>query len=231
MSGAMVPVDRLRPHPSNIRTDLGDLRELAASIRAVGLLQPLVVMANLGGSSWTVLDGHRRLGAAKLAGVKAVPCLVAQLGSREHQLAIMLAAAMHKALSVREQAAAFGALRNQGLAVAEIGRRTGYSPSTVSARLLLLGLPDEALDLVDGHDLTVTEATNLARQVHRTGIGATGHAAPMQQYFAPGHPLWTRVDRGCTHAGSRRIIGGAGCGQCWEDAIRVDALEREEVPA
>ena len=63
-----IPLDRLQPHPKNPRRDLGDLTELAESIRKEGLLQPLVVIPAAPGV-YTVVIGHRRRAAAIKAGI------------------------------------------------------------------------------------------------------------------------------------------------------------------
>lgn len=68
----MIPVDELQPHPDNPRKDIGDVTELAESIKANGIFQNLTVLRNRDpetGKS-TVIIGHRRLAAAKLAGLK-----------------------------------------------------------------------------------------------------------------------------------------------------------------
>jgi ParB family transcriptional regulator, chromosome partitioning protein len=225
MTAAMVPVDRLHPHPDNIRTDLGDLTELAASIRARGLLQPLVVTP--AGDKFLVLDGHRRLAAARLAGVAALPCLAVKPGDVERDTAVMLAAAMHKALEPIEQAAAFNRLRRRGMTIVEIARRTGYAPSTVSSRLLLAELPAEALEMVAAKTLTVKEATGLAQQMRHTSTGTAHFHTPKTTWFNADHPLASMVANSCGHTDTRIRIGGIGCGKCWEDAIRFN--ERDKV--
>lgn len=218
----MIPVERLRAHHANVRSDLGDLTELAASIRAVGLLQPLVVTPVADGM-YEVVDGNRRLAAAVQAGAKALPCLAAKAQGEDGQLAIMLAAALHQALAPLDQAQAFAALRSRGLTVTEISRRTGYSPRTVSGRLLLLGLPDEARDMVRTGELTVTDAEELARQVRDTKTGTTRTAGPRAPWFTTSHPLARAAAAVCDHQDTRRLLGPA-CGQCWEQQIRTDAL-------
>lgn len=217
-----VPIDQLHPNPANIRADLGDLTELAASIRAVGLLQPLVVTPRPRGGGWTVLDGHRRLAAAKLAGARALPCMAAMASDADQQVSLMLAAAMHKELDPIDLGEAFRALRNRGVTVAEIARRTGYSTATINARLLLTSLPDEARDMVRHGELTVTEATNLAR----TGTAMARARKPA--WLTSSHPLAARVKALCMHRDVRAVVGSVGCGQCWEQVIREDATTPTE---
>ncbi|MBO6269431.1 MAG: ParB N-terminal domain-containing protein [Clostridium sp.] len=72
----MLPIENLLPHPLNPRKDLGDLTELADSIRAQGVLQNLTVVPEPleGPDKYRILIGHRRHAAAKLAGLTELPC-------------------------------------------------------------------------------------------------------------------------------------------------------------
>lgn len=88
-----LPVDRLHPHPDNPRKDLGDLSELADSIKANGIFQNLtVVVDDLTStiSDFTVIIGHRRLAAAKMAGLTEVPCVIAEMDQREQVQTMLL---------------------------------------------------------------------------------------------------------------------------------------------
>lgn|GEM_PF-1381937 len=223
-----IPVDQIHPNPANVRTSLGNLDELAASLRAVGLLQPLVVTRRPAGG-WTIVDGHRRYQAALRAGVKALPCVARRDGDDGANTAVMLAAAMHKQLSPLEQADAFARLRRRGMSPATIAARTGYSAATVRARLALLDLPAEARALVETGELSTTDATLLARQVRRTGAGTARTVQRRAGWLTTSHPLANAVRTACTHAEGRIVVGGVGCGQCWEDAIRGDELTRRAV--
>ena len=77
MTEQQLPIARLREHPANVREDLGDLDELAASIRSHGILQPVVVQPNPAEpGTFLILAGHRRTAAAALAGLSTVPVTV-----------------------------------------------------------------------------------------------------------------------------------------------------------
>lgn len=82
-----IPIDRLNPHPDNPRKDVGDVTELAESIKANGILQNLTVVPYE--SNFRVIIGHRRLEAAKLAGIKVLPCVVVEMTEKE-QISTML---------------------------------------------------------------------------------------------------------------------------------------------
>ena len=121
-----IPVSKLRPHPDNPRKDLGDLTELAESIKANGVFQNLTVVPHLGeitkehSGLYTVIIGHRRLAAAKLIGLKELPCIVVDMSERE-QLSTMLVENMQRVdLTIYEQAQGFQMMLDLGDTVDEI---------------------------------------------------------------------------------------------------------------
>ena len=135
----MLPVKEIQPHPNNPRKDLGDLSELTESIKKNGIMQNLTVVKNEGGG-YTVIIGHRRLEAAKAAGVSEVPCAVAELDEGE-QLATMLLENMQRQdLTVYEQAEGIQLLLDMDFSVTDIAQKTGFSESTVRRRTKLLSL-------------------------------------------------------------------------------------------
>lgn len=85
-----ISIEKLCPHPDNPRKDLGDITELAESIKAQGILQNLTVVPYIGEVTgmpieglYRVVIGHRRLAAAKLAGLKEVPCAITDMTPQE----------------------------------------------------------------------------------------------------------------------------------------------------
>lgn len=92
-----LPVEQLYPHPDNPRRELGDLTELSDSIKANGIYQNLTVVprhiddkGEKMGSGYTVIIGHRRLAAAKQAGLKEVPCVIAEMTEQEQVQTMLL---------------------------------------------------------------------------------------------------------------------------------------------
>jgi ParB/RepB/Spo0J family partition protein len=221
----MLAVAELHPHPSNVREDLGDLTELAASLRAVGQLMPLLVRPRPRSDGFVVQDGNRRLGALNLAGIQRALCLVREDTDGAEDLTLMVASAMHKQLTPLELANAFCALRNRGMGAGAISRATGYSTRTVGARLLLLDLPVEAQEMVAERRLTLAEAEDLARQLKVTTKATTRASSPAKaSWLSKTHRLAAAVRLRCGHAGTRVLIGGVGCGQCWEQVIGEAAV-------
>lgn len=225
-----IPLDQLHPHPLNPRADLGELDELACSIREQGILQPLLV-ERVAAGRYRVLIGHRRLAASRLAGLTRVPCVVATPRERDRALETMVVENVHRAgLSPLEQAHAFAGLRNLGRTVAEIARRTGLSTATVQARLLLLELPAEAQQLIETEQVTLGEAVALARRVRRTRTG-TVPVDRCRPHLQGTHPLAGPARRRCDLAG-HPIAGRlhqVACERCFEETIRAD--ERGEISA
>jgi ParB family chromosome partitioning protein len=137
-----VHIGRLHPHPRNIREDLGDLAEMAASVAMHGVLQPIVVEPHPGiPNAYQVLAGHRRLQAARLAGGEQVPIVVRQMLPGVEPEELMLIEDCHRAvLGPMEKAKAMGALRAMGYTASRIARSVGLSQSAVSFYLALLEL-------------------------------------------------------------------------------------------
>jgi ParB family chromosome partitioning protein len=79
-----VAIGKLRPNPENPSIDLGDVSELVESIREFGILEPLVVSPDKGG--YIVVCGHRRVAAAKKAGLKECPVVVRETDAKGREL-------------------------------------------------------------------------------------------------------------------------------------------------
>lgn len=141
----MIPIDKLNAHPDNPRRHVGDVTELAESIRANGVLQNLTVVpyerdgASVPGQ-YTVIIGHRRMAAARLAGLEVVPCVIADMSYKE-QISTMLTENMQRSdLTVYEQAQGFQMMLDMGDTVDEIADKSGFSASTIRRRVKLLEL-------------------------------------------------------------------------------------------
>ncbi len=141
----MIAVDKLHPHPQNPRKVIGDVTELAESIKANGILQNLtVVPMNDDWTEFTVIIGHRRLAAAKQAGLTELPCAVVEMSEKE-QLSTMLTENMQRSdLTVYEEAKGCQLLLDLGDTVAEIAEKTGFSESKIRRRVKLCELDEEA---------------------------------------------------------------------------------------
>ena len=149
-----VPVELIGPNPRQPRRsfDEGKLAELAESIRARGVLQPIVVTP-LAGGRYELVAGERRLRAARIAGLESIPAVVRDADDWE-RLDIALAENMAREdLNPIEEARACAMLVDDlGLTKEEVGRRVGRSRVAISNLVRLLELPEETLELIEhGH--------------------------------------------------------------------------------
>lgn len=154
-----VRLDELERHPQNPRRDVGDPSELAESIKAVGLMEPIIVAPG-DASPWRLIAGHRRTVAAAIAGLEEIPALVrADLDTPAKQLEAMLVENLQRAdLTPVEEAEAYQQLKLLGVAPKEIARATGRSKATVDRRLSLSKLPDSVRESLHCGQLTLGDA-------------------------------------------------------------------------
>ena len=138
-----IHIDLLQPHPDNPRKDVGDVTELAESIKANGILQNLTVVPYEG--SYRVIIGHRRLAAAKMAGLEELPCVVVEMTEKD-QIHTMLTENMQRVdLTIYEQAQGFQMMLDMGDSMDEIADKSGFSKTTVRKRLEIAKLDGAAL--------------------------------------------------------------------------------------
>jgi ParB family chromosome partitioning protein len=140
----LIAAEEIRPNPMQPRRvfESGALESLAASIRQHGILQPLTVRRTAQG--WELVAGERRLRAARMAGLTAVPCLAAQVSDSDSALLALLENLQRQDLHYLEEAQALAAcLKKTGLTQEELAARLGRSPSAVANKLRLLRLSPE----------------------------------------------------------------------------------------
>lgn len=151
-----VPVEQIVPNPRQPRSHFEPdaLADLAASIKAHGIIQPLLVSRDdPSGSGYTLIAGERRLQASKLAGLAEVPVIVRQT-SDQQKLELALIENIQRAdLNALEEAHAYRQLSDEfNLSHEQIAARVGKSRVAVTNTLRLLKLPDTVQQsLLDGH--------------------------------------------------------------------------------
>lgn len=216
-----VPLAHVHPNPDNPRGDLGDLTDLVASIRAHGILQPLLVTKRQAGG-YLILAGHRRHAAATIAGRQQVPVLVIAPQYADNALLLAMIENLHRTdLAPLDEARACRALLDADWTKEQIARQLARSKHWVSDRLVLLELPADAQQLMATGELPVGKATVLARQVARHRCGSVVVGARSAQHFTTRHKLarWAQhLCDGASHPAAGRI--GPACGGCWEQTIR-----------
>jgi ParB family transcriptional regulator, chromosome partitioning protein len=149
-----IPVDLIDPNPRQPRRTFDDakLAELAESIRARGVLQPIVVRP-LAGGRYELVAGERRLRAARIAELDLIPAMLRQADDWERlDLALAENMARQNLNAVEEARACAMLVDDLGLTKEEVGRRVGRSRVAISNLVRLLDLPEEALELIEsGH--------------------------------------------------------------------------------
>jgi ParB family transcriptional regulator, chromosome partitioning protein len=157
-----VPTHSISPNPKQPRSHFDDesLAELAASIREVGILQPLVVRRS--GSGYEVVTGERRLRAAKLAGMATVPVVLRESEDSDLLREALIENIHREDLNPIELAEAFRQLLDElGLKQEELADRVGVSRSHIANTIRLLALPLEVQQLIADDKLSAGHARAL----------------------------------------------------------------------
>jgi ParB family chromosome partitioning protein len=181
---AHLPVGSIRPNTRQPRRRLDSegIEELAESVRAQGLVQPVVVRPAAAGG-YELIAGERRWRAARVAGLATVPALVRETDDRDSLLLALVENVAREDLSPVDEARAYATLMDEfGLSLGEVAEHVGRSKPAVSNRLRLLELPDDVLALVErgqlseGHARAVLavpdneERRRLVRRIVRQGL-------------------------------------------------------------
>lgn len=154
-----LPIAAIEPNPMQPRTIFQPdrLEELAASIRANGIIQPLIVRR--AGSAYQIVAGERRWRAAQLAGVTEVPVVLQEVADSNLLEIALIENLQREDLNSIETAHAYDRLhREMGLSQEEIARRTGKDRTSVVNTLRLLKLPTEVQNLVINQRLSMGHA-------------------------------------------------------------------------
>lgn len=157
-----LPIDAIQPNPMQPRSVFNSdrLEELAASIRANGIIQPLIVRRH--GDAYQLVAGERRWRAAKLAEVREVPVVVQDVADPNLLELALIENIQREDLNAIETAHAYDRLnRELGLSHEEIGRRTGKDRTSIVNMIRLLKLPKEVQGLVAVQRLSMGHARAL----------------------------------------------------------------------
>jgi ParB family chromosome partitioning protein len=154
-----VSIDAIAPNPLQPRTVFQPerLEELADSIRANGIIQPLIVRRS--GQNYQIVAGERRWRAARLAGLTEVPIVVQEVADRQMLELALIENLQREDLNPIETAHAYERLGKElGISQEEIGRRTGKDRASVANTIRLLRLPKEVQLLIAEHRISTGHA-------------------------------------------------------------------------
>ncbi|ROR34338.1 ParB/RepB/Spo0J family partition protein [Inmirania thermothiophila] len=197
-----LPLDRIRPSPFQPRRafDPAALEELAASIRAQGVVQPVVVRPAPGGEGYELVAGERRWRAAQMAGLAEVPAVVREVDDRAAMAMALIENVQREDLNPLEEALALRRLVDEfGLTHQEAAEAVGRSRAAVSNLLRLLELHEAVKALLAqgalemGHaraiaGLPPARQPEAAREVVRRGLSVRETERLVRRMLAPPRP-------------------------------------------
>jgi ParB family chromosome partitioning protein len=159
-----IEVNKIKPNPHQPRKDFNEesLNELAASIRELGVIQPLIVSkveteTDLGTQvEYQLIAGERRLKASKIAGLERVPAIVRRIIDEKDKLEIAIVENVQRSdLNPIESARSYAKLQEEfGLTQREVAARVGKSRETISNILRLLNLPSYIQDAISAKKIS-----------------------------------------------------------------------------
>jgi ParB family chromosome partitioning protein len=161
---AQIPVDKIKPNRSQPRVRFREdsLRELADSIKAHGLAQPVLVSATAVPGEYELVAGERRLRASKMAGLTTIPCVIRQVTDRERHEIALIENLQREDLNPAEEARSIRRLMDDyAVTQEEVARALGKSRPAVANKLRLLDLPEDALKALEDGLLTEGHARAL----------------------------------------------------------------------
>jgi len=180
----LIAIDRLKPDPDQPRktSSKENLQELAASIKAHGILQPLTVEYVEEGDHFKIINGERRYRAALLAGLKEVPCWVKEVKRDDRLLQQLIENLQRETLHPLEEAEGLQVLiERYGYQQKDLVEKLGKSKATISETLSLLRLPEDLKAEVRTSELA---SKSLLLQIVRQPTAAKMYA------------LWERAKQG-----------------------------------
>jgi ParB family chromosome partitioning protein len=169
-------VDRITTNPDQPRTHFDDdsLEEMAASMKEVGVLQPIVVTGDENG--YVLIAGERRWRAAKRAGLSEIPAVIRETTGNSTLVEALVENVQRQDLTPLEEAHAYQQLlENYGMTQEQVAGRVGKSRPAISNTLRLLQLPPAVQELVDSGELSAGHARALV------GLGDIAYATHLAQ--------------------------------------------------
>jgi ParB family transcriptional regulator, chromosome partitioning protein len=140
--GSMIPLQFIEPNAAQPRTQLGNIEELASSVREKGVLEPILVR-NIGPNRYQIISGERRYRAATMAGLDEIPAIELDVDDREQLEIALIENIQRKDLTPFEEAEGLYILQQKfGYTHEKISQVIGKSRTTVTETLLINDIPD-----------------------------------------------------------------------------------------
>jgi ParB family chromosome partitioning protein len=143
----MIPVEKIDPNPHQARSELGNIQELMDSIRAKGVLEPILVRSL--GSRFEIIAGERRFIASKNVGLKELPCIEFDVPENEAMEIALIENLQRKDLDSFEEADGLNGLIDlYNYSHQEISEKIGKARSTITEILSLSRIPDSVRQII-----------------------------------------------------------------------------------
>lgn len=140
--GSMIPLSMIEFNPEQPRTNLGNIEELASSIREKGVLEPILVR-QVAPNRYQIISGERRFRAATMAGLDEIPSIELDVDDKEQVEIALIENIQRKDLTPFEEAEGFFVLRQKfGYTHEKISQIIGKSRTTITETLLINDIPD-----------------------------------------------------------------------------------------
>ena len=140
--GTMLPLEFIEPNAEQPRTQLGNIEELAASVREKGVLEPILVRV-IGPNRYQIISGERRYRAATMAGLDEIPAIELDVDDKEQLEIALIENIQRKDLTAFEEAEGLYVLQQKfGYTHEKISQVIGKSRTTVTETLLINDIPD-----------------------------------------------------------------------------------------
>ncbi|MDT7542852.1 MAG: ParB family transcriptional regulator, chromosome partitioning protein [Acidobacteriota bacterium] len=141
--GRLLYIASIDPNPEQPRVEVGDLTDLASSIREKGVLEPLLVKPSPVKGRWMIIAGERRWRASKIAGLKEVPCIEMDVDEGAVAEIALIENLQRKDLTPWEEADGLAALcEKHGYTHDDVAKKVGKSRTTVTEALAIAALPE-----------------------------------------------------------------------------------------
>ncbi|HXJ67294.1 MAG TPA: ParB/RepB/Spo0J family partition protein [Verrucomicrobiae bacterium] len=204
-------IELISPNPFQPRKRFDDttLRELADSIKAAGVLQPLLVR-RVSPGDYQLVAGERRLRAAQMVGLKKVPVVVKDVDDRAMMEMALVENIQREALDPIEEARAYQTLIEKvGLTHEKLSERVGKQRVTITNSLRLLSLPAEVIDMVSRGTLSAGHARALLALENRGDLLAAARYVATKGFSVRRTESFVRRKQRTAHARPRaaRLAG------------------------